>query len=142
MVELDAVAEVEKDDYLRAFSHHPVETAEVVQWLYPYLNVPEGAMIDSKQLVGKEDLVRKIVQSLSTRELLEGLSPQQREEFLRGLTPEAVLHRIKPEERLVGLSESEQVLALPAPLLRALSDDYIATLPADVQTKVRARRGR
>ena len=54
VVELDAVAEAEKDDYLRAFSHHAVETAEVVQWLYPYLNAPEGAMIDPKQLVGKE----------------------------------------------------------------------------------------
>ena len=142
VVELDAVAEAEKDDYLRAFSHHAVETAEVVQWLYPYLNAPEGTMIDSKQLVGKEDLVRKIVQSLSTRELLEGLSPQQREEFLRGIEHEALLHRIKPEERLADLSESEQVLALSDPLLRALSDDYIATLPADVQAKVRARRNR
>jgi hypothetical protein len=33
------------------------------------------------------------------------------------------------------------VLALPAHLLKARSDDYIATLPADVQAIVRTRRG-
>ncbi len=57
------------------------------------------------------------------------------DEFLR-----RHLRDLTPEQRLAGLSEAEQVLALPDHLLRALSEDYIATLPADVQAKVRARR--
>ncbi len=38
------------------------------------------------------------------------------------------------------LSESDQVLALPDRLLRALAEEFIATLPANVQSIVRARR--
>ncbi len=69
-------------------------------------------MIDPKQLVGKEDMIRKIAESIPVR------------------------------YRLEGLTESEQVLALPDHLLRALSDDYIASLPAEVQAQVRVRRVR
>ena len=64
------------------------------------------------------------------------------EERLRGLKPDDLAHALKPEDRLVGLSEVEQVLALPPHLLGALSDEYIASLPANVQATVRARSGR
>lgn len=111
MVELNAVSEAEKDDHLRAFSHHTVETPEVVQWLRAYTRSPEDTVLDPKQLVGWEDAIRKIAESLPVKHRLYGLSPEQREELLR---------EIKPEERLANLSESEQVLALPDRLLRLL----------------------
>jgi hypothetical protein len=38
------------------------------------------------------------------------------------------------------LSPHEQVLALPDPILRALAEDFVAALPANVQSIVRARR--
>ena len=46
------------------------------------------------------------------------------------------------EQRLAGLSESDRVLALPDAALRALPADYLATLPADAQERIRARLGR
>lgn len=61
---------------------------------------------------------------------------------LRNYTPEQRLEGLAPEERLAGLAPDHIALALPAEVLRALSDDYIATLPAEVQSEVRARRGR
>ena len=63
------------------------------------------------------------------------------EQYLGDLTPMQRLKGLAPEERLKDLTEAEQVLALPVHLLRLLPDDYIATLPADVQAKVHARRG-
>ncbi len=74
----------------------------------------------------------KVVHSVSEarRALIESAPIEDR---LAGLTP---------EQRLTGLTPEQFVLALPDDALRALSEDYIATLPADVQAKVRARRGR
>jgi len=53
-----------------------------------------------------------------------------------------LLAMLPPEVRLAGLKPEETVLALPTEVLRALSPDYLATLPADVQATVRARLAR
>ena len=71
--------------------------------------------------------------------VLEKLTPEQR---LAGITPEQRLAGITPEQRLAGVPESEQVLALSDTLLRALPAGLLATLPEDVQAKVRARLAR
>ena len=73
------------------------------------------------ELEGYDEVVQK---------LLEGLSPEQR---LAGLAP---------EQRLAGLAPEQVVLTLPDEVLRALSDDYIATLPQPTQDAVRARRSK
>ncbi|MFO0628072.1 MAG: hypothetical protein U0325_21030 [Polyangiales bacterium] len=79
---------------------------------------------------------------------LAGLAPEQR---LAGLAPEQRLAGLAPEQRLAGLapeqlarviSEADHVLALPAVALRALPEDYLATLPPDAQERIRARLGR
>jgi hypothetical protein len=70
---------------------------------------------------------------------LEGISP---EELLTHLKPEERLSGLKPEEIARALSPDHAVLVLPEEALRALADDYVATLPVDVQAAVRARRGR
>lgn len=45
--------------------------------------------------------------------------------------------------RLEGLTTEQRAeLALPPRLLRLLPDEYVASLPPDVQATVRARRGR
>ena len=64
------------------------------------------------------------------RKLIEGLPPEQR---LAGLPP---------EKRLAGLPPEQAVLALPDELLRALSPDYLTTLPEPIRAAVRARIGR
>ncbi len=76
---------------------------------------------------------------LAPDERLAGLAPEER---LAGLAPEELAKVVPVEQRLVGLSEAEQVLALPDHLLRALSEEYIDTLPQAVQATVRARRAR
>ena len=53
-----------------------------------------------------------------------------------------VLEKLTPEQRLAGVPESEQVLALSDTLLHALPAGLLATLPEDVQAKVRARLAR
>jgi hypothetical protein len=53
---------------------------------------------------------------------------------------------VAPEKRLAGLSPEQTVLALPPEILRGFSDDFLRTLPADVQKEIkkrlRPRRGR
>jgi hypothetical protein len=72
-------------------------------------------------------------------DLLAGLAPEQR---LAGLAPEQRLAGLAPEQRLAGLTEADQIVALPDAALRALPAEYLATLPADAQQRIRARLGR
>ena len=117
-------------------------------------------MIDPKQIDGWDEAMQKIARKVPLKHSLAGLTSEQRaelaqefkleerlrglkpEERLRGLKPDDLAHALKPEDHLVGLSEIEQLLALPPHLLGALSDEYIASLPANVQATVRVRRGR
>jgi hypothetical protein len=71
-------------------------------------------------------------------DLLAVLPPELR---LAGIGAEE-LAVLPPEQRLAGLSEADRVLALPDAALRALPADYLATLPADAQARIRARLGR
>ena len=175
LAEVDVVCEAEHDDHLRVFSHHPIQTEEVVEWLREHTDLSEDDVLPPEEVAKNEPYLRKLAQAIPARIRLEGLKPEERlvglkpEERLVGLKPEEVLPRFKPEERLVGLKPEERlvglkpeerlvglkpeerltdlapsqaVLALPDELLRALSPDYIATLPDDVQAIVRARLAR
>lgn len=64
------------------------------------------------------------------------------EKIVQSLPLEERLAGLAPEQRLAGLSLGEAILALPDAALHGLSDEFVATLPADTQAKVRARRGR
>ena len=64
------------------------------------------------------------------------------QKIVTGLPPEKVLAAFKPEQRLAGLPPDQVVLALPDEILRALSDDYLATLPAATRAVIRGRIGR
>jgi hypothetical protein len=46
-----------------------------------------------------------------------------------------------PEQRLAGLTEAQAVLALPDAALRALSNEYLATLPPATRAAIRRRTG-
>ena len=60
--------------------------------------------------------------------------------FIDSLTPEQRLAGLRPEDRLVDLSEGEAVLALPDAVLLALTDAFVETLPDDIRRTVCTRR--
>jgi hypothetical protein len=68
--------------------------------------------------------------------LLVRLPPERR--FV-GLTPEQMLGMVAPEQRLAGLTEAQAVLALPDAMLRALSKEYLATLPRPTRAAIERR---
>jgi hypothetical protein len=83
----------------------------------------------------------KVVESFdkAMMALIARLPPEQ---VLRAYAPEQVLSAYAPEQRLAGLTEAQAVLALPDTMLRALSDEYLATLPEATRAAIRARIGR
>jgi hypothetical protein len=129
----DEVTVAEDDDFIRIFSHHPVQRRETRWWLEQWLertkrmNEPHH---DPSDMEGYDEVLRKLLESLPVEERLVGLSPEER---VAGLGP---------EERVAGLGPEERVLTLPDEALRALSDDYLRTLSPATQAILRARIGR
>jgi len=130
VAELDVVSESERDDYLRVFSRHPIETEEVVEWLREHTDIPEDAVLSPEEVAKNEPYLTKLAQAIPLRIRLKGVTPEER---LAGL---------QPEERLADLPPALAVLALPDEILRVLPESYLATLPPDIQATVRARLAR
>jgi hypothetical protein len=165
VVEIDVVAEQEEDDVLRLFGHGNVQTIEARRFLAEQVGSKEAEMA-IHELEGYDEVVQKLLEGLSPEQRLAGLAPEQvvtafapeqvmaafapeqrlaglaPEQRLAGLAPEQRLAGLAPEQRLAGLAPEQIVLTLPDDVLRALSDDYIATLPEPMQDAVRARRAR
>lgn len=51
----------------------------------------------------------------------------------------ALVTSLSVEERIAGLEVEDLVPALPVEVLRAISEDYLRTLPPEVQDTVRRR---
>jgi len=134
----DEVSDEERDDFLRIFSHNNCQTNEAFWWWQQW-RAEDVTMQDVKTMEGYEDMRRKFAESLTPEERLAGLSPKQR---LAGLAPEQRLAGLAPEQVLSAFPPEQRLLSLPDDALRALSDDYLCTLPADVQDAVRKRIGR
>ncbi len=83
-----------------------------------------------------------LVGETASQALIDLLAILPLEQRLAGLAPEQRLAGLAPEQRLAGLSETDRVLALPDAALGALPAEYLATLPADAQERIRARLGR
>jgi hypothetical protein len=113
------VAEAEDDDYLRVFSEHELRTTETTSWLYHWM-LEKNTMVDPKLIKpeGYDEMMAKIANRLTPEERLRGLPP---------------------EERLRDLDDEQAVLALPASVLRHLSDDYLRSLSPAVQQAIRER---
>jgi hypothetical protein len=126
----DAVAEHEPGqdaacfDGVALIGDHEIRTAETTSWLRHWM-LEKKTMLDPKLIKpeGYDEMMQK---------LLESLSPEER---LRGLPP---------EECLRGLDEEQALLALPVSVLRHLPEDYLRSLSPAVQQVVRERiaRGR
>jgi hypothetical protein len=53
-----------------------------------------------------------------------------------------LIARMPPEKRLRDLTEAQAVLAMPDPILRGLSDEYLATLPPETRAVIEKRIGK
>ncbi len=149
----DEICEAEHDDFLRIFSNTPLQTHDVANWLR-YWMTEKHDMRDIRHREGFDSISDKFLDMFTPEERLSGLAPEQRlaglapeqrlaglapQERLAGLAPEQRLAGLAPEQRLTDLSPEQSVLALPVQVLRALSEEYIASLPDEVQSEVRAR---
>ena len=81
-------------------------------WWWERWRAENTTMQDVTKLEGHDEMIRK---------------------FTSGLTL---------EQRLVGLSPEQRLLAMPEDALRALPDDYLRALPPEVQAAIRKRVGR
>ena len=104
---------------LRVFSEHEIRTTETSSWLHQWM-LEKKTMLDPKLIKpeGYDEMRRKIAGSLTPEERLRGLPP---------------------EERLRDLDDEQAVLALPASVLRHLSEDYLRSLSPAVQQAIRER---
>jgi hypothetical protein len=138
VVEIDVAADTERDELLRLLGHATIHTAPARRWLSEQLGGEEIAM-HIGELEGYDDLIKKLVEGLPPEHVLAVYEPEQR---LAGLPPEQRLAGLPPEQRLAGLSAEQVLLAMPDEALRALSQEYVATLSEPTREAIRARIGR
>jgi hypothetical protein len=132
LVVLAEVAKAEQDEIVALFSG-PRWTPEQLDWWWRH---HAGSMegVNVQQTEDYDKIMREIAEHMTVEQRLAGLAPEQR---LAGLAPEQMLRAY--EQRLAGLDRDHQALALPAELLRALSEEYIRSLPVEVQEEIRRR---
>jgi hypothetical protein len=86
--------------------------------------------VNVQDVEGYKESIKEMMASLPIETRLEGIAPNELAAWL------------PPEERLAGLTLEQQLLLLPDEVLRALSEDYLRSLPAEVAAAIRARIGR
>jgi hypothetical protein len=156
VVELDVAGPAEGDDLLYSLGNGQVRAPEVRSFWMELLGSQEAGM-SMQEMEGYDELMMKLLDTLSPEQVLShyepeqrlaGLPPEQRlaglppEQRLAGLPPEQRLAGLTPEQRLAGLDRDHQALALPVEVLRLLPDDYIRSLSAEVQAELRRRLSR
>lgn len=118
IVVLDDVCQEEKSELLRTFSHHPVSDPEVRAWMAYWMKERKMNRIRRPTREEVDLIMRDLVKRLPANERLEGLAPKKLIEHI-------------PEHKLV--------VNLPLEMLRALSPEYVQSLPEDVQLKIQKR---
>jgi hypothetical protein len=141
----DDVTETERDEYLRLFSHRRAEQGEAIRWLGQFMRTTRMKQPHIEELPGYEELFQKLVEAMPPEKRLAGLAPEQRlagltpEQVLGAFAPEQVLGAFAPEQRLAGLPPETLIPALPLEVLRVLPDEYLRSLPGDVQEQIQKR---
>ena len=117
VVEIDVVGPAEGDDLLHSLGHGKPLTAEARNFWLELVGSKEAGM-SMQDMEGYDELVTKLLDTLS---------------------PEQVLSHYEPEQRLAGLDRDHQALALPIEVLRVLPEDYLRSLSPEVQGELRRR---
>ena len=141
VAELCIVARRDRDDILHWFASADTLTLAAQRWIRQHVHAGSDDMtmqID-EDLEGFYEYVQELMQKLPPKSRLKGLTPEQR---LAGLAPEQRLAGLAPEDLARVLTETDRLLALPDAALGALPAEYLSTLPADAQERIRARLGR
>jgi hypothetical protein len=142
VVEIDVVGPAEGDDLLYSLGNGMPVTPEAL-WFWAELVGSKEAGMSMQDMEGYDEVVQKFLATLSPYEqvvqkFLATLSPEQR---LAGLAPEQRLAGLAPEQRLAGLDREHQALALPVEVLRLLPEEYLRSLPPEVEAEIRRRLG-
>jgi hypothetical protein len=150
----DEVTEAERDAYLRLFSHRLAERGEATRWLSQWMKETTMKQPDVKDLPSFYEVFKKTLDAMPIEERLAGLSPEEvlgefaPEQRVAGLAPEQRVAGLAPEQRVAGLAPEQvlgafapeqQILALPLAALRALSQEYLRSLPAEAQEQIQKR---
>lgn len=128
VLEIDRVGPAEGDDLLHSLGNGRPVTPEAL-WFWAELVGSQEAGMSMQDMEGYDEVVQKFLSTLSPEQRLAGLAPEQR---LVGLAP---------EQRLAGLDRAHEALALSVELLRLLPDEYLRSLPPEVQAEIRRRLG-
>ena len=128
VAEIDVVADQPDEDLLGLYGHSEVRTPRAIRFWGEL--VGSEAKMEARELEGYEEAIEKILHALPPELRLAGLPPEQR---VAGLTP---------EQRVAGLPPDQAVLASPDAVLRALPEEYLATLSDATRAAIRRRLGR
>jgi hypothetical protein len=142
VVEIDVVGPAEGDDLLHSLGNGRPVTPEAL-WFWAELVGSKEAGMSMQDMEGYDEVVEKFLATLSpyqqvVQKFLATLPPEQR---LAGLAPEQVLSHYPAEQRLAGLDREHQALALPVEILRLLPEEYLRSLPPEVEAEIRRRLG-
>ena len=121
------MTEAERDKSLRLFSRRPAEQGEATRWLQPWRRDTKRKPPEIEDLPVYDEVFQQLDQATPIEQRLAGLAPDQ------------VIGAFAPEQRLAGLAPAPWIQALPLKVLRLLPDEYLRSLPAEVQEQVRKR---
>jgi hypothetical protein len=144
VAEIDVIGRAEGDDLLCSLGHGELVTSEARRFWMELVGTQEAGM-STQDLEGYDELMKKLLATLSPEQRLAGLDAEQRlagldaEQRLAGLDAEQRLAGLDAEQRLAGLDRDHQALALPLEVLRLLPDQYFRSLSPEVQAKIRGR---
>ncbi len=127
VAEIDVVSDQSDEDLLGLYGHSEVRTPRAIRFWGEL--VGSEAKMEARELEGYEEAIEKI---------LDALPPELR---LAGLPPEMRMAGLPPEQRVAGMSAEQLLPGLPEEILRALSADYVAHLPAETAAAIRKRLG-
>ena len=117
---IDEVCEAERDDYLRLFSRHRNQEREAIWWLNAR-RLRMTTMENIHEIEGYDDLVERLLSTLTPEEVLRHYKPEER---LAGLRPEERLAGLQPQEVLQLLRHLQEQAGgegeLPAAVREAL----------------------
>jgi hypothetical protein len=153
LVDFEALVERVPEEFVALFLPNHRAQAKATAWWYTHFGPSPEDLVKPQDLEDYDQAVQHFLGLLTPEQRMQGLAPEERLQGLEGydqavqhflglLTPEQRLQGLAPAQRMQGLGPQEVVESLPIELLSVLPETYLASLPAEVQARVRARLAR